>query len=132
MVCKPGLPALAALTALPAFAQTPEAAKGLQVLWIAKAGAEISNTVPGFEFLHPATQAEVRLVRGKDFKPFLESLPALMKSNGIWISTSNSFLYSDEENAELRALVQLARTQKIHVFICQIMDQPEGWKKLDE
>ena len=127
-----GAQVLMGLIAFSAFSQPPDPAKGLQVLWIPKAGAEISNAMPGFEFHHPITKAEIRLIRGMDFKPVLESLPAQMKSNGIWISTSNSFLYSEEENAELKILVQLGKAQKIHVFSCQIMDDPKVWKKLDE
>jgi hypothetical protein len=129
MICTSALVALAALTGL---LQTPEEAKGLKVLWVPSALAGTSNTDPGFEFLHPATQVVVRVTKGKEFKPILDSMPVKMKSNGIWISTSNSFLYSEEENAELKVLVQLGKTQKIPVFICQLMSQPEGWKKLDD
>ena len=121
-----------ALITVSVLAQAPEEAKGLRILWVPRAVAEASKNDPGFEFRHPTTQAVVRVTQGKEFKPILDSLPLQVKSNGIWISTSNSFLYSEEENAVLRTLVQLGKIQKIPVFICQIMDQPEGWKKLDE
>ena len=122
---------LAALVLAPARATAPEEAKGLQVLWVPKALALTSGSEPGFQFRHPATQVETTVSRGRDLESILKMLPAGMKSNGVWISTSNSFLYSKLENAELAVLVRIAKSQKIPLFICQLLDQPQGWQKLN-
>ena len=53
-----------------------------------------------------------------------------MKENGIWISISNSFLYVADEKLQLMALVDLARSRRISVFMGELGEQPKGWKKI--
>lgn len=122
------MPLLAALVLLQ---DSPVESKGLQVLWVPQALAETSNTTAGFKFRHPLGKQEVCLSKAREFQAILDKLPAPMKANGIWISTGNAFLYSDEENLELKSLVAMAKAHKIHVFLCEIPDQPLGWKKVD-
>lgn len=116
---------------LAALQDAPEPAKGLQVLWVPEAIAGTSNTVPGFKFRHPASREDLVLRKAVDLKKVIEKLPAAVRANGIWISTTNDFLYSEEENLELRSLVAVARSLGVQVFSCELGDQPHGWKKLD-
>jgi hypothetical protein len=109
----------------------PVEGKGLQVLWMPEALAGTSNTTAGFKFRHPVSKEHMSFTKAKDLQPILEKLPQQMKDNGIWISTSNSFLYSDQENLELKALAARARALKIYVFMCELGEQPHGWKKVD-
>jgi len=122
---------LAATVLLQDAGTVPMEGKGLQVLWMPAALAETSNTAAGFKFRHPTRNEDMSFSKAKDFQPILENLPPQMKANGIWISTSNAFLYTDQENLELKALVGRARTLKIHVFICELGEQPQGWKRAD-
>jgi hypothetical protein len=125
------MPLLAALILFQGSGPVPQEAKGLQILWVPMAVAETSNTTPGFKFRHPITYAELSFTKAKELKTILEVLPTPMKENGIWISTTNSFLYSKEENLELKTLVAMAKAQKIVVFLCELPKQPEGWKKVE-
>ena len=111
---------------------TPQESKGLQILWVPNSLSATSNTAPGFKFRHPVTREELCFSRAKDFKKIMDAMPSQMKENGIWISTTNTFLYSDEENAELKDLVRMAKQKKIYVFKCEIPEQPLGWKKVDD
>ncbi len=108
----------------------PIEAKGLHILWAPSAMAGLSKEAPGFRVVDPLTQGEKTFAKAEDLKPILDTLPPLMQENGIWISTSNSFLYVAEEKRQLKALVELARTKGIPVFLCELAEQPGGWKKL--
>ena len=124
------VPALAALLLLqPAVAPSDEA-KGLHILWVPGAMTGLSNEAPGFKVLDPITQMERTFSMAEDLKPILDTLPTRMKENGIWISTSNSFLYVAQEERQLQVLVDLARTRGIDLFICELGKQPGGWKKI--
>ena len=83
----------------------PIEAKGLHILWVPSAMAGLSKEAPGFRVLDPLTQVEQSFPKAEDLKPLLDTLPARMKENGIWISTSNSFLYVADEQLQLKALV---------------------------
>ena len=109
----------------------PIEAKGLHILWVPSAMAGLSKEAPGFRVLDPLTQVEQSFPKAEDLKPLLDTLPARMKENGIWISTSNSFLYVADEQLQLKALVELARTKGVPVFICELGEQPGGWKKIE-
>jgi hypothetical protein len=109
----------------------PIEAQGLHILWAPSAMAGLSNEAPGFKVLDPLTQVEKSFPKAEDLKPILETLPLRMKENGIWISTSNSFLYVADEKRQLKALVDMARTNGISVFICELGEQPGGWKKIE-
>jgi len=122
---------MTALILVQASDTVPMEGQGFQILWMPKALAATSNTSPGFKFSHPSTREPLCVSKGKDLKPVLGKLPAQMKANGIWITTSNSFLYSEEEKLELKGIVDLARARKIPVFLCEIGQQPEGWKRID-
>jgi hypothetical protein len=124
-------PILAAffLAQLPVAA--PIEAKGLHILWAPSAMAGLSKEGPGFRVLDPLTQSEKTFTKAEDLKPLLDTLPPRMKENGIWISTSNAFLYVADEQLQLKLLVELARTNGISVFICELGEQPGGWKKIE-
>lgn len=124
------LPQLPLLAALVLLQDQPQEAKGLQVLWVPQAGAV--GSAAGFTFRHPLSGNQTVLPKAKGFAEILAKLPAAMKANGIWISTTNGFLYSEEENQELKALVALAKANRIYVFKCEIPDQPLGWRKIDD
>lgn len=126
------LPVLAALVLLQDAGVVPQESKGLQILWMPKAVAGTSNTSSGFKFRHPATREDMSFANVKDLLPIVEKLPQQVKENGIWISTTNAFLYTDEENADLKKLVSFAKSKKVYVFLCELPEQPRGWKKLDE
>ena len=123
------LPLLAALVLVQ---DSPQESKGLQVMWLPRSMAEAAKTAAGFKFRHPLSKQEMCVGKARDFQAILEKMPAQMKANGIWISTGNSFLYSDEENLELKSLVAAAKAHKVYVFMCEIPDQPLGWKKVDD
>ena len=110
---------------------TPIEAKGLHILWAPSAMAGLSHEAPGFRVLDPLTQNERTFTKAEDLKPIVDSLSLQMKENGIWISTSNSFLYVADEQLQLKALVEMARTNGIPVFICELGKQPGGWKKVE-
>ena len=122
---------LTALVLVQASDTVPMEGLGFQILWMPKSLAETSNTSPGFKFSHPSTREPLCFSKGKDLNPVLGKLSPQMKANGIWITTSNAFLYSDPENLELKTVVDLARARKIPVFLCEIGQQPEGWKRID-
>lgn len=122
----------AIFAALVLLQEVPQESKGLQILWVPSSLSATSNTAPGFKFRHPISRDEMCFSKAKDLKKIIESMPAQMKENGIWISTTNSFLYSEEENKELKELVRMAKPHKIHVFKCEIPEQPLGWKKVDQ
>jgi hypothetical protein len=124
-------PILAVLLLAQPPATAPSEAKGLHILWAPSAMAGLSKEAPGFRVLDPLTQSEKSFTRAEDLKPLLDTLPPRMKENGIWISTSNSFLYVADEQLQLKALVEMARTQGIPVFICELGQQPGGWKQVD-
>ena len=109
----------------------PIEAQGLHILWVPSAMAGLSNEAPGFKVLDPLTLVEKSFPKAEDLKPILETLPLRMKENGIWISTSNSFLYVADEKLQLKALVEMARTNGIPVFICELGEQPGGWKRIE-
>lgn len=109
----------------------PIEAKGLHILWAPGAMAGLSNEAPGFRVLDPLTQGEKTFPKAEDLKPILDTLPLGMKENGIWISTTNSFLYVATEKLQLKALVEMATTKGIPVFICELGEQPGGWKKVE-
>lgn len=112
--------------------EVPDRTKGLQVLWVPESVTLTSNTVPGFKFRHPASREDMVFRNAAGLKKVLEKLPALTRANGIWISTTNDFLYSAEENLELRNLVAIARSLGIPVFRAELGEQPHGWKKAEE
>lgn len=120
------------LAALVLLQDSPQEARGLKVLWVPQATTAAARTPAGFTFSHPITRQEVCIGKAKDFQAILEKMPAPMKTNGIWISTTNAFLYSDEENRELKALVAIARAQNVYVFMCELPLQPLGWRKVDD
>jgi hypothetical protein len=109
----------------------PMESKGLQVLWVPQALAETSNTTAGFKFRHPLTRVDLSFAKAANLRGILDQLPAAMRDNGIWVSTTNAFLYTKKENLELKHLVALARARKIYVFQCELGEQPQGWKKVD-
>jgi hypothetical protein len=106
-------------------------AKGLHILWVPSAMAGLSNEAPGFKVQDPLTQNDRTFTQADDLKPILDTLPTQMKENGIWISTGNSFLYVADEKLQLKALVDLATTRGISVFMCELGEQPKGWKKVE-
>jgi hypothetical protein len=108
----------------------PNEAKGLHLLWVPGAMAGLSNEIPGFKVRDPLTQIESTFAKAEDLEPMLATLPPLMKENGVWISTSNAFLYVAEEKAQLKVLSDLAGKRRISLFICELAEQPKGWKKL--
>lgn len=120
------------LAALVLLQDIPQESKGLQILWVPSSLSVTSNTDPGFKFRHPVSGAEVCFSKAKDLKKIIDSMPTQMKNNGIWISTTNAFLYSEKENKELKLLVRMAKLQKVYVFKCEIPEQPLGWKKVDD
>jgi len=124
------LPFLAVLLLPPQVKQAPVEAKGLHILWVPSAMAGLSKEAPGFKVQDPLTQIEKTFSRAEDLNPILRTLPSQMKENGIWISTSNSFLYVADEKLQLKALVEWAGTSGIHVFLCELAEQPEGWKQI--
>lgn len=126
------VPVLAVLMLFQEAGTVPQESKGLQVLWVPTAVAGTSNTSAGFKFRHPISRAEMNVAKAKDMKAILGKMPALMRENGIWVSTTNAFLYTEEEKLEFKALVALARGEKIYVFRCELGEQPEGWKKADD
>src|SRR5664279_877967 len=123
-------PILAALLLLPQAGAAPEEAKGLHVLWVPSAMSGLSKETPGFKVLDPITQVENTFPKAEDLEPILDTLPTRMKENGIWISTSNSFLYVAEEERQLKVLADLAGARGINLFICELGKQPGGWKKV--
>ncbi len=112
--------------------EQPQESKGLAVQWVPQAVAGGPRTAAGFSYRDPLSGREATLQKAKDFAQVLATMPAAMKANGIWISTTNAFLYSPEENLELKALVALAKAGRVHVFLCEIPNQPLGWRKLDD
>jgi hypothetical protein len=90
----------------------------------------LSKEAAGFKVMDPITQMENTFPMAEDLKPILDTLPIRMKENGIWISTSNSFLYVAEEERQLKVLAELARAKGINIFICELGKQPGGWKKI--
>ena len=121
---------LALLLLFPQAGTPPVEAKGLHILWVPAAMAGLSNEGPGFKVLDPLTQLDKTFSRAEELKPILDTLPAQMKENGIWISTSNAFLYVTDEKTQLKALVDLAGSNGISVFMCELAEQPRGWKKM--
>jgi hypothetical protein len=122
-------PVLAALLLLQPAVASPDEAKGLHILWVPSAMAGLSNEVPGFKVLDPITQKERTVSVAEDLQPILDTLPTRMKENGIWISTSNSFLYVAHEERQLQVLADLAKARGIDLFVCELGNQPGGWKK---
>lgn len=118
-----------ALLAQPA-GNLPNEAKGLHILWIPSAMAGLSNEPPGFKVRDPITQVESTFTRADDLEPMLATLPPQMKANGVWISTSNAFLYVAEETAQLKVLADLARKRGVKVYLSELAEQPKGWKEL--
>jgi hypothetical protein len=108
----------------------PNEAKGLHILWVPSAMAGLSNETPGFKVRDPITQVERTFTKAEDLEPMLATLPPPMKANGVWISTSNAFLYVAEETAQLKILSNLAGRRTIRVFLCELAEQPKGWKEL--
>jgi hypothetical protein len=123
-------PVLAALILLQPPVASPVEAKGLHILWVPVAMAGLSNEVPGFKVADPITQQERTFSLAEDLKPILDTLPVRMKENGIWISTSNSFLYVAQEEQQLKMLAELARAKGVDLFICELGKQPGGWEKV--
>ena len=123
-------PILAALLLFPQAGASPDEAKGLHILWVPSAMVGLSKEAAGFKVMDPITQMENTFPMAEDLKPILDTLPIRMKENGIWISTSNSFLYVAEEERQLKVLVELARAKGINIFICELGKQPGGWKKI--
>jgi hypothetical protein len=121
---------LAALILFQPPVAPPDVAKGLHILWVPSAMTGLSNEAPGFKVLDPITQMERTFSMAEDLKPILDTLPNRMKENGIWISTSNSFLYVAHEERQLKALADLAGARGIDLFICELGKQPGGWKKI--
>lgn len=124
----PALILAVALLAQPA-GNLPNEAKGLHILWVPSAMAGLSNEPPGFKVRDPITQVERSFTKAEDLEPLLATLPPLMKANGVWISTSNAFLYVAEETAQLKALADLAGKRGAKVFLCELAEQPRGWKE---
>jgi hypothetical protein len=120
---------LAVLLLVPQAGSAPVEAKGLPVLWVPSAMVGLSNEAPGFKVMDPLTRTEKTFTKAEDLKPILATLPTQMKANGIWISSSNAFLYVADEKLQLKALVEWAGTIGIDVFICELGEQPGGWKK---
>lgn len=118
-----------ALLAQPA-GNLPNEAKGLHILWVPSAMAGLSNEPPGFKVRDPITQVESTFTKAEDLEPMLATLPPQMKANGVWISTSNAFLYVAEETAQLKVLADLARKRGVKVFLGELAEQPKGWKEL--
>lgn len=123
-------PILAALLLFPQSGASPDETRGLHILWVPSAMAGLSKEASGFKVLDPLTQVENTFSKAGDLEPILDTLPARMKENGIWISTSNSFLYVAEEERQLRVLADLAGARGINLFICELGKQPGGWKKV--
>ncbi len=122
---------MAVILLAPQAGTLPNEAKGLHLLWVPGAMAGLSNETPGFKVRDPLTQVESTFAKAGDLEPMLATLPPQMKENGVWISTSNAFLYVAEEELELKALSDLAGKRGINVFICELAEQPKGWKKLE-
>jgi hypothetical protein len=123
-------PILAALLLFPQAGASPDETRGLHILWVPSAMTELSKEAPGFKVLDPITQVENTFPKAGDLVPILDTLPIRMKENGIWISTSNSFLYVAEEERQLKVLADLAGARGINLFICELGKQPGGWKKV--
>jgi hypothetical protein len=109
----------------------PVEARGLQILWVPRALAATSDRLPGFAFRDPISETDKVFPEAQDLKGILDTLPPFMKDNGIWISSSNSFLYVEDENLQLKQLLALAKTRGISVFMSELGAQAQGWKKVD-
>jgi hypothetical protein len=124
-------PILAAFLLFPQAGASPDEGKGLHILWVPVAMAGLSREVPGFKVTDPITQTESTFSMAEDLKGILDTLPKPMKENGIWISTSNSFLYVAHEERQFKVLADLARARGINLYICELGKQPGGWKKFE-
>lgn len=125
------VPVLAVMLLSQAPESLPQESKGLQILWMPRTLAITSNQAPGFSFRDPISETDKVYPEAQDLQGIIATLPPFMRDNGIWISASNAFLYTDDEHLQFKTLVELAKAKGIAVFLWELGAQPPAWKRID-
>ena len=118
-----------ALTAIAEFRRE----KGLSLHMLPKRVADLSDDKWGFTVTLPGKVKPGHVLQTSDeLIKYFDELSPEIRSNGIWIVTTDPEAYTEAESMVLDGVKMMCGKKKIPLFTCRGSKLPNGWERWDD